>query len=148
MQKDWLIKQLVSFVPTDTLLYLPRDEVVEKTICAVNYLLGTVYVLSDGIDVSKHNLQQGQKIEQYLLGLSADEVVFVYQTGQELHSVLLAIMVLERQLDMQKAFELAFYEELKQQEKWGKVEEIITRQKSVLLRLEQLDRLYDKRSVS
>ena len=65
-----------------------------------------------------------------------------------MHSVLLSILLAEHLLEKQQAFELAFYEELLQQETWGKTEEIIKKHQTILQHLEYLDKQYGKRSIS
>lgn len=148
-QKDELIKQLVSFVPTDTLLFLPlKDERIKKTLLVLNMLLNTAYEMSYGIDVLSQNVKQGDKIKQYLDSLCCADVAFIYQAGEELRSVLLAVLLRARKLSLQEVFDLAFYEELCQQQNWGKTEEIVKRQQNIFDRLVRLCEQYDKRSVS
>ena len=148
-QKDELIKQLVSFVPTDTLLFLPvADEKVQKTLQTVNTFFNTEYVLSCGIEVLPQNVKQGEKVEQYLKSISGADIAFIYLAGKELRSVLLAVLLGTKKLKLQQAFDLAFYEELYQQRDWGKTEEIVKRQQNIFEKLVRLCEQYDKRSVS
>ena len=148
-QKDELIKQLASFVPTDTLLFLPSvDEKVQKTLHTVNAFLNTEYVVSCGIEVLPENVKQGGRVERYLKSISGADVAFIYLAGKELRSVLLAVLLREKKLDLQQVFDLAFYEELCQQRYWGKTEEIVKRQQNVFEKLVRLCEQYDKRSVS
>ena len=147
-KKDELIDQLVSFVMTDTLLFLPQDETVISAVQILNDDLNTVYILSHGIEVLPQNVQQGKKVKQYLEKLSCDDVAFIYQIGKELRSVLLAILLKNKLLNLQQVFDLAFYEELCQQKDWGKTEEIVKRQNDIWKKLTELCEQYDKRSIS
>lgn len=148
VKKGELVNQLVSFVMTDTLLFLPQDETVISAVQILNDDLNTVYILSHGIEVLPQNVQQGKKVKQYLEKLSCDDVAFIYQIGKELRSVLLAILLKNKLLNLQQVFDLAFYEEICQQKDWGKTEEIVKRQKDIWEKLTELCEQYDKRSVS
>lgn len=148
VKKGELIDQLVSFVMTDTLLFLPNDKTVISALQSLNDVLNTVYVLSQGIEVLPQNVQQNNRVKQYLEKLSSDDVAFIYQIGKELRSVLLAILLRNKILNLRQVFDLAFYEELCQQKDWGKTEEIVKRQKDIWEKLTGLCEQYDKRSVS
>lgn len=147
-QKDELISQLVSFASTDTLLFLPQDETVMSAVQTLNSDLNTMYVLSHGIEVLPQNVQQGIKVKQYLKKLPCADVAFIYLVGKELRSVLLAILLANKSLNLKQVFDLAFYEELCQQKNWGKTEEIVKRQQNIWEKLIGLCEQYDKRSVS
>jgi len=148
VKKDELINQLVSFALTDTLLFLPNDKTVISALQSLNDVLNTVYVLSQGIEVLPQNVQQNNRVKQYLEKLSSDDVVFVYQVGKQLRSVLLAILLRNKILNLRQVFDLAFYEELCQQKDWGKTEEIVKRQNDIWEKLTELCEQYDKRSIS
>ena len=148
VKKDELVNQLVSFASTDTLLFLPNDKAVISALQSLNDVLNTVYVLSQGIEVLPQNVQQNNRVKQYLEKLSSDDVVFVYQVGKQLRSVLLAILLRNKILNLRQVFDLAFYEELCQQKDWGKTEEIVKRQNDIWEKLTELCEQYDKRSIS
>lgn len=147
-QQNELINQLVSFASTDTLLFLPSDHKITTILNLVNTCISAEYRLCKGIDVPKQNLQQEKVLKKYLQTQNEKNITFIYQAGKELHSVLLAILLSQRLLDYKQAFELAFYEELNQQKIWGKPNETIERQQTILQKLEQLDKEYGQRSIS
>lgn len=147
-QKNELINQLVSFALTDTLLFLPPNIQATKALKAINGYLSTEYIPCRDFNIPHQNTRQSAKLEKYLHTLKRQDIAFIYQIGKDLHSVLLSILLAEHLLEKQQAFELAFYEELLQQETWGKTEEIIKKHQTILQHLEYLDKQYGKRSIS
>jgi len=138
-----LIKQLVSFVPTDTLLFLPDTEEVNNALSQINSLLNTAYKRANGLKIPSCNLEQKAKLLEYFGGASSREVAFVFLAGKELSSVLLAILLNEKVFDIEQVFALSFYEELCQQKEWGVTDEIAKRHAQIMERLKELEELND-----
>lgn len=148
LQKSELIKKLVSFVLTDTILYLPEDESICTKLGQVNLLLGTDFVLVKGIDVPAENVAQQGKVEKYLLECSTEKTAFIYLMATEIRSVLLAILWMEEKIDIDELFLCAFFEELQEQKQWGEIEEIIERNKLIKSKLNDLKKWRNERSLS
>lgn len=147
-QKNELIEKLVSFVLTDTILYLPEDESICTKLEQVNSLLGTNFALVKGIDVPAENVAQQKKVEKYLLECSAAKTAFVYLMATEIRSVLLAILWMEEKININEVFECAFFEELQEQKQWGEIEEIKERNKLIKSKLNDLEKWRYERSLS
>mgnify|MGYP002856352471 CR=1 FL=1 len=147
-KRDELIDKLVSFVSCDTILFLPENADCCLWVKEANHLLGTDFVMSDGLKVSEFNINQMEKIRAYLLKCSILKETWIYLTATELRSVLLAILVAEKRIGVEDAFSMAFYEELTQQNKWGTLSEIEQRHREIKKRLQNLEQWADERSLS
>ncbi|MBR1374418.1 hypothetical protein IJ556_08235 [bacterium] len=135
MQESELIDRLVSFVSTDTILFLPDSAEARKAVAIVNRILRTKFVISEGIEVLEGNSLQSSQVKKYLEQVSFDKLALVYLTAMELRSVLLGILFAEKGIGIEDAFACAFYEELSQQHCWGCLPEILQKQQSIKNRL-------------
>jgi chaperone required for assembly of F1-ATPase len=133
-KREEFCKILVSFVLTDSILFVEKDllnqDCGKSIIDAVNVangILNTEYEISNGVDVLPINQLQSEKIEKYLKSISLEKFCVIYLVAIELRSVLLGVLFVEEKFDVNKIFELAFFEELYEQIKWGVVDEITQR---------------------
>jgi len=147
MQKSELIERLVSFVLTDTILYLPNEASVDDKIRQVNLLLKTKFVRVGGVDVPLENVSQQQFVRQYLSECAAEKVAFIYLAATEIRSVLLAVLWAEKKLNAKEVFKCAFFEEIEEQKQWGEVEEIKERNELIKDKLNDLEKWRDERSL-
>ena len=65
-QKSELVKRLVSFVVTDTILFLPESLDAQNCLQLVNALIKTDFVMNKGLEVSKKDILQVPAVEEYL----------------------------------------------------------------------------------
>jgi len=147
-QKSELEDRLVSFVLTDTLLFLPDNPRLKDELMRANQLLGSHFVMSSGFDVSPENISQQRYVKVYLQGTEDFKTVFIYLIAMELRSVLLAILLAENKIDYKQAFDYAFYEEITEQKQWGVLPEIADKHSEIKTRLCELEKWYEKRSLS
>lgn len=147
-KRDELICKLVSFVASDTILFLPKDSGSEDKIKLANEILGSQFIATDGIEVLEQNLSCAEKVKVYLDSCPVKKQVFIYLAATELRSVLSAILMAEKKINMEEAFELSFYEELSQQKAWGVMPEAEARQQAIKSQLKALIRWFDERSIS
>lgn len=153
-QSDVLAGVLKSFVETDTLLFVSPDEAgkevcgcLERLVGEVNALAGTMYVITDGLDVSDINVAQNARFGAYLETFMPEKTAFVYLAALELRSVMLGILLAERKISVEEAFSAAFYEELFEQKRWGVLEETAHRQREIKNKLFELERIGYERGV-
>lgn len=154
-KREDLLDVLLSFVLTDTLLFLPEGPVISSqdrkelrsSLALVNKRLHSFYVATTGLDVLPINKFQESRLKAYLQGVSDEKFAFIYLAAVEVRSVLLAILFVEGLLDTDKIFRLAFFEELCQQEKWGKDDRTICRHNEILARLKKLECAKNERSI-
>ena len=137
--KQELVSLLVPFAATDTLLYL-SDVSNEKTqkevgdaIKSANEIMGTKFVPVLG-------LRYLEKTDDYRFAV-------VYLAATELRSFLAGVLLANRALSADDVFQLTFAEELAQQERWGKDEEIKKRQQAIKQRIIELEKVCNERSL-
>ena len=123
-QRGELVKRLVSFVSTDTILFLSECQIAENMLRLVNNLLCVDFVMAEGLNIPPKNLVQTEIVERYLLSSSAKKTALIYLVATELRSVLLGILWAENKASNDEVFDCAFFEELQEQKKWGKLPEI------------------------
>ena len=147
-QKSELVKRLVSFVVTDTILFLEESLEAKKSLQQANELLKTNFVMNKGLEVSKKNIAQVPAVEDYLKKSLAKKVAYIYLAATEIRSVLLAILLAEGKTGKEEAFDCAFFEELTEQKKWGTMPESLQRQQAIKNRLDELNRFMNEGSLS
>lgn len=155
-KREELSEQLVSYALTDSLLFMaPKENVkpmyerdVYAAVNEVNNLLDTCFEVACGLDIPAQNYECRNALATYLRKLSDSAFAVVYLAAMELRSVLGGILFCEKKVDAKKAFELAFYEELSQQENWGTDEVICRRQANIKSKLKELERFRDEGSLS
>lgn len=151
--KQELVSLLVPFAATDTLLYL-SDVLNEKTqkevddaIKSVNEIMGTKFVPVLGLEVCRQNIEQQEIVRQYLEKTDDYRFAVVYLAATELRSVLAGVLLANRVLSADDVFQLAFAEELAQQERWGKDEETKKRQQAIKQKIIELEKVCNERSL-
>ena len=147
-QKNELFKRLVSFVMTDTILFLPESVSAQDNITRVNSLINADFVMNKGLNISKQNVLQISAVEIYFKTVSARKIAYIYLAATELRSVLLAILLAENKISKSEAFDCAFFEELAEQKKWGTMPESLQSQQAIKTRLDELERFMNEGSLS
>lgn len=151
--KQELVSLLVPFAATDTLLYL-SDVSNEKTqkevgdaIKSANEIMGTKFVPVLGLEVCRQNIEQQEIVRRYLEKTDDYRFAVVYLAATELRSFLAGVLLANRALSADDVFRLTFAEELAQQERWGKDEEIKKRQQAIKQRIIELEKVCNERSL-
>ena len=153
--KQKVLDTLCHFVLTDTILFCEncscfkevKQELEAKLTC-VNKLLGTAYVMTDGLTIQSENYSQREKILNYFFECSDIKLTVLYMVALKLRSVLLGVLFVEEKVSAKECFDLALYEELKQQKQWGCDEEQKLVQQKLSEELGELERLVHERSLS
>ena len=141
IQKSELINRLVSFVCHDTILYLPENQTAKKYLVSANAFLGTHFQMCDTFATDDVNVLQKDKIDVYLNKLNTSNLVGLYLVATELRSVLLAILLKEKEISIEEAFACSFAEELTEQKKWGTLDEIKQRHLEVIEHLREAEKV-------
>lgn len=147
-QRDELISKLVSFVAGDTILFLPKASGCEDKIKQANEILGSRFIATEGIEVLEQNISFAEKIKNYMNSCPVEKQVFIYLAATELRSVLSAVLLAEKKIKIEDAFELSFYEELSQQKAWGVMPETEDKHQAIKSQLRALEKWFDERSLS
>lgn len=151
--KQELVSLLVPFAATDTLLYLSdvsnekTQKEVDDAIKSANGIMGTKFVPVLGLEVCRQNIEQQEIVWQYLEKTDDYRFAVVYLAATELRSVLAGVLLANRVLSADDVFQLAFAEELAQQERWGKDEEIKKRQQAIKQKIIELEKVCHERSL-
>lgn len=147
-QRSEFIDKLVSFVAQDTILFLDDCKGASEKIKEVNQLLGTNFLICEGIEVKEQNLIERDKVAVYLNSISLEKAALIYLVATEIRSVLSAILFAEVKISATDLFNLTFYEELEQQKVWGITDEIVYRHSQIKERLSYLEKVRNERSLS
>lgn len=151
--KQELVSLLVPFAATDTLLYLSgvlnekMQKEVDDAIKSANEIMGTKFVPVLGLEVCRQNIEQQEIVRRYLEKTDDYRFAVVYLAATELRSVLAGVLLANRVLSADDVFQLTFAEELAQQERWGKDEEIKKRQQDIKQRIIELEKVCHERSL-
>lgn len=151
--KQELVSLLVPFAATDTLLYLSgvlnekMQKEVDDAIKSANEIMGTKFVPVLGLEVCRQNIEQQEIVRRYLEKTDDYRFAVVYLAATELRSVLAGVLLANRVLSADDVFQLTFVEELAQQERWGKDEEIKKRQQDIKQRIIELEKVCHERSL-
>lgn len=128
-RKD-VIDRLVVFSQTDMLLFwghekglIERQEKVWGPILKwVNEEVNVKFVKTQNLDVPE-NKASGEKLRDYLNSFSDKELAAFYVAALNMKSVLLAIALVKKRINVDEAFQAAYLDELWQAESWGVEEE-------------------------
>ena len=151
--KQELVSLLVPFAATDTLLYLSdvsnekTQKEVDDAIKSANEIMGTKFVPVLGLEVCRQNIEQQEIVRRYLEKTDDYRFAVVYLAATELRSFLAGVLLANRALSADDVFRLTFAEELAQQERWGKDEEIKKRQQAIKQRIIELEKVCNERSL-
>lgn len=138
-QKSELVERLVSFVCGDTILYLPDNLLAEQCLKEANNLFGASFQMCRNFDTADINIKEKDKVFSYLNNLAKMKLAGLYLYATELRSVLLGVLLIEKKINLDDAFSCSFAEELTEQEKWGKLDEIIQRHAEIKIKLESVE---------
>lgn len=154
-ERSQLLLSLCEFFLTDTILFVDKEAISEATqhslheaLSLANRLLQTECEVCSGLQISALNRAQQKKIKSYLQSLSDEAFAVVYLTATEIRSVLLAILLEKRQIDAQRVFDLAFFEELQCQQQWGKDAERVAAQEKILTYLKEVENFVNEYRLS
>ena len=142
---------LILYVKTDTVLFAFNEECKKcfmPILTAANKVLNTVFILTQGLDVADVNFKQDDNVREYLNRLSIQQFALVCLTAVEIRSVLLAILFAAGMIGYEKVWEIAFYEELWQQRKWGQTAEAQEKNNNIREMLAKLELLRDGKGLS
>lgn len=145
-----LTDTLIAFVKTDTILFAFNKECADSYlpfVTAVNNILNTAFVLTSGLDVAAVNFEQDDNLRAYSDNLPIKKFALLYLVATKVRSVLLSVLFLEKKIDVSELFNIAFYEKLYQQRKWGKTEEAEVFDKQIIEELVKLEQLRDEKSL-
>lgn len=152
--RNEIVLRLLEFSATDTILYLKECISNEKTlnslkcaICFANDFLQTKFEEVSGLEVSATNLAQKELLREFLNKLDDVSLAVVYLVATELRSVLLGCLFLCRVFSVKDMFNLAFAEELEEQDKWGCDDCIRQQHAEILEKLMFLEKFCDERSL-
>ncbi len=153
-RRDEIVLRLLEFSATDTILYLrecvSNEQVLNSLKCAIscaNDFLQTKFEEVSGLEVSVVNLAQKVQLRTFLNKLDDASLAVVYLVATELRSVLLGCLFLCRVFSVKDIFNLAFAEELEEQNKWGRDDFILQRHAEILKKLKTLEKFCDERSL-
>ena len=151
--KQELVSLLVPFAATDTLLYLSdvsnekTQKEVDDAIKSANEIMGTKFEPVLGLEVCRQNIEQQEIVRRYLEKTDDYRFAVVYLAATELRSFLAGVLLANRALSAGDVFQLTFAEELAQQERWGKDEEIKKRQQAIKQKIIELEKVCNERSL-
>lgn len=143
-----LTDTLIAFVKTDTVLFVFDKQCADYFLPVVktaNKILNTVFVISTEFEIAESNLKQDNNVRTYLEKLPIWKFALLYLAAVQGRSVLSGVLFVEGKLNADEFFEVAFYEELCQQEKWGRTAETEERYKLIKAELSELEQLRDEK---
>lgn len=138
-KREYFEKKLLSFLLYDTVLFYPDNadfqkdygRKLEMVLASFNKLLVVEYVATKGLDVVEQNNSFQEKIANFLAQLNVIDLIKVYIIATNLRSVILAILILNGVVEVKDAVEVAFCEEFYSQKKWGRIEELDEKCKTI-----------------
>lgn len=149
-----IVVRLLDFSATDTILYVrecisdeKRLRCLDSAIQLANTFLQTKYEEIFELEVSGVNLAQREKLKVFLDKLDNASLVVLFLVVTELKSVLLGVVFLYHAFSVQDIFNLAFAEELEEQNIWGKDEFITQRYSEIFDKLISWEKFCDERSL-
>ncbi len=149
-----IVVRLLDFSATDTILYLREcisDEkmlrCLNSAIQLANVFLRTKFEENSGLEVSGVNLAQRAQLKVFLDKLDNESLVVLFLVATELKSVLLGVLFLYNAFSVQDIFNLAFAEELEEQNIWGKDEFVTQRHSEIFDKLISWEKFCDERGL-
>ena len=149
-----IVLRLLEFSATDTILYLKECisdkhtlNCLKRAIYLVNDFLQTKFEEVSGLEVSVVNLAQKEQLRTFLNKLDDVSLAVVYLVATELRSVLLGCLFLCRVFSVKDIFNLAFAEELEEQDKWGCDDCIRQKHTEILEKLMSWEKFCNERSL-
>lgn len=137
-----LTKALLYFAQTDTILFAFNAECQQKfssLVTQVNTILNSSFSTTLDIIPPKINQQQTTNLLSYLEQLSLNKFTILYLIATEIRSVLLAILFIEKNIDTNALIQSAYFEEIYQQNLWGKNSEAETKYNLIKNKISELE---------
>lgn len=142
-----LTDTLIAFIETDAILFAFNEECMadyQSFVLKANKVLNTAFILTNGLDVVEVNSQQGDIVRAYFDALSVQKFTLLYLVATKVRSVLLGVLFAESLIDWGQLFDVAYYEELWQQKKWGVLAEETEKYNAIKNDLMELERARDE----
>ena len=138
---------LADFSQTDVLLfYCPRPEIRklqeqkwQPILDLCNQNLNTVFKATDALEVLPQNKNSAEVFKKMLKTLSLKQLTVLYLAATNLKSPLLGYLLLGQKISAAQAFDLAYLEELCQNERWGEDAEAVEKRRKVFEVLQQIE---------
>lgn len=131
-QKDAVVEALMTYIDTDTLSYRStgskiladrQSEQWDPLLSWMSKRFGAIWQVTTGIMPLEQPQDMHEGIRTLLAGKNAMELSALSVMASVFSSLVLALAVLEKQVDAKRAFELSRLEEESQAEAWGRDEE-------------------------
>lgn len=144
--KDILIKKLSDFILTDVLLFWSGNEEIkkiqqEKWLPVLNWL-GNHFSLNmektENIDIPTGNKAYQKIFEKIIKDMDCKSLTAFYLTATRTKSPLLSIAMLNKKINPEETFDLAYLEEIYQSKKWGIDERAEKARKEIALELKEI----------
>ena len=138
---------LTDFSQTDVLLFLCPNAEIKKTqeqkwlpvLAQINQILNTVFKATDALEVLSQNKNSAEVFKKMLKTLSLKQLTALYLAATNLKSPLLGFAMLQQKMSAVEAFDLAYLEELCQNERWGEDAEAVEKRRKVFEVLQQVE---------
>lgn len=138
---------LTDFAQTDVLLFLCPNAEIKKTqeqkwlpvLAQINQILNTVFKATDALEVLSQNKNSAEVFKKMLKTLSLKQLTALYLAATNLKSPLLGFAMLQQKMSAVEAFDLAYLEELCQNERWGEDAEAVEKRRKVFEVLQQVE---------
>ena len=138
---------LTDFAQTDVLLFLCPNAEIKKTqeqkwlpvLAQINQILNTVFKATDALEVLSQNKNSAEVFKKMLNTLSLKQLTVLYLAATHLKSPLLGYLLLVQKISAVQAFDLAYLEELCQNERWGEDAEAVEKRRKVFEVLQQVE---------
>lgn len=145
--REQVIDLLADFAQTDVLLFLCPDAKIRKmqeqkwlpVLAQINQNLNTVFKADEALNVLPENKKSAEIFKNELRTLSLKQLTALYLAATNLKSPLLGFAMLQQKMTAAEAFDLAYLEELCQNEQWGEDAEALNKRRQVFEVLQQIE---------
>lgn len=146
--KKEIVEKLISFSFTDVLLFWSSNEAVKKAQTerwtpVLHWLNGYFdfnLEKTETLTPPENNKKHLKSFENILMNMSSDRLTAFFLAAVRMKSPLLALALIEGQIDASAAFELAFLEELEQNRRWGEDKEAAESRNQIKNELLEIER--------
>ena len=142
-----VIKLLVNFAQTDTILFWSCDETLYKKQklfwqplldwLADKYSVN--FISTTSITLPKKNKDQALLLKKHFETLYLKELTSLYLVGTSLKSILLGFAFIKKRITSEEAFKLSFLEEMHQNVFWGEDKEVVKNREKIYQDLKQIE---------
>lgn len=138
---------LADFSQTDVLLFYCTQPEIRKLqeqkwppiLDLCNQNLNTVFKADESLNVLPENKKSAEIFKNELRTLSLKQLTALYLAATNLKSPLLGFAMLQQKMSAAEAFDLAYLEELCQNERWGEDAEAVEKRRKVFEVLQQIE---------